>query len=136
MTRPDLAGRAELETLLRDFYEHALADPLLRPVFVDVAHMDLEQHLPVITDFWVKVLFDEGTYSGRTMAVHRGIHARAPLTGEHFARWLALWRDAVDRWFAGPVAEQAKAHAERIAAVFLRQLTEPRRSLPVVVGAR
>ena len=131
-SRADIADRADLDDLLRDFYVRAFDDPLLRPVFVDVVHMDLEAHLPVIVDFWQKVLFDEGTYNGRVMAVHRHIHRLSPLTEAHFARWLRLWREAIDRSFSGPVAEAAVGHAERMAAVFLRNLTAPPRELPVV----
>jgi len=39
--RPDLAGRDDIETLARAFYERAFADDLLGPVFVDVAQMVL-----------------------------------------------------------------------------------------------
>lgn len=131
----DIAGRDDIELLLRDFYSRALQDPLLRQVFVDVAHMDLEAHLPQITDFWQKVLLDTGTYSGRVMEVHRRIHERIPLTGAHFGRWLVLWRDSVADNHSGPVAEQAVTHAERMTSVFLRNLTEPvqvLRPLPIV----
>ena len=132
--RRDLAGRADLERLLRDFYGRAFDDVLLRHVFVDVVQMDLEEHLPVIVGFWEKVLFDVGTYDGRVMAVHRHVHSLVPLGAEHFERWLQLWRDSLDAGFAGPVTEQADAHARRMAAVFLRNLTasEPRRSLPLL----
>lgn len=131
---PDLAERTDVEAVLRAFYERAFDDPLLGHVFCDVVHMDLEAHLPVITDFWVKVLFDVGTYSGRTMEVHRRVHRLTPLTEQHFARWLQLWDDAVGR-YEGPVAAAAVAHAHRMAAVFLRNLQAgqtPPRSLPVV----
>jgi hemoglobin len=122
--------------LLTDFYQQALADPVLRPVFVDEMHLDLEQHLPVIVAFWEQVLFRTGTYSGRTMDVHRRVHQRIPLTAAHFDRWLELWQANVDGLFAGPVTEQAKAHAARMAAVFLRNLVAPPapRSLPVVAA--
>jgi hemoglobin len=130
--RPDIATRADLDHLLRDFYVRAFDDPLLRHVFVDVVHMDLEAHLPVLTDFWQKVLFDEGVYNGQVMAVHRRIHRLSPLTGAHFDRWLQLWRGAVDASFSGPVAQAAVGHAERMASVFLRNLTAPPRELPVV----
>lgn len=132
----DICTRADLERLLRDFYSQALEDPLLSHVFNDVVHMDLEAHLPVITDFWEKVLFNVGSYSGRTMEVHRRIHRRVPLTGAHFSRWLLLWYQALERGFAGPVADQAAAHANRMAAVFLRNLAErpTRRTLPLVPG--
>lgn len=134
MPRPDLASRADLELLLRDFYRRAFEDPLLRHVFVDVVHMDLEEHLPAITDFWEKVLFDTGSYNGQAMHVHRRVHARAPLSPGHFSRWMQLWRDSLDAGFSGPVTEQADAHARRMARAFLRNLVDPPRSLPVVPG--
>jgi hemoglobin len=130
----DIATRDDLESLLRSFYGRAFADPLLRHVFVDVVHMDLESHLPVIADFWQKVLFNTGPYSGRTMDVHRRIHRRVPLTDVHFDRWLALWREAVNDTFDGPVADRAVAHATRMAAVFSRELNQKHavgRTLPV-----
>lgn len=140
MSRPlaDITGRGDLELLLRDFYDRAFDDDLLRHVFVDVMHMDLEQHLPAIVDFWERVLFNTGSYNGQAMEVHRRVHAREPLTEQHFTRWLQLWRESLDATFRGPVAEQADAHARRMALVFLRNLTgapaHPR-SLPVVPAA-
>jgi hemoglobin len=132
----DLRGREDLEALLREFYRRAFEDPLLRHVFVDVVHMDLEEHLPAIVGFWEKVLFDVGTYDGRVMEVHRRVHHRIALTPEHFTRWLALWHACLQDLYQGPVADQADAHARRMAGVFLRQLTDPsartRRTLPVV----
>ena len=132
----DLSTRADLEVLLRDFYQRAFADDLLRHVFVDVVHMDLEEHLPRIAAFWQKVLFDVGGYDGRVMAVHRDVHQRVALTEAHFGRWLELWRASLDAHFVGPVTEQADVHARRMAAVFLRNLTaaQPRPSLPLVSG--
>lgn len=121
----DIAGRPDLDELLAAFYGQALADPVLRPVFVDEMRLDLDAHLPVIAAFWEHVLFRTGTYSGRTMDVHRRIHQRIPLTAAHFDRWLELWHASVERLFAGPVADQAKAHAGRMAAVFQRNLAAP-----------
>lgn len=53
------------------------------------------------------------------------MHRRVPLTAVHFDRWLALWCATVAGMFAGPVADQATAHAARMAPVFLRNLTDP-----------
>lgn len=131
MSSPDLGDRADLERLLRDFYARAFADPLLGHVFVDVVHMDLEAHLPVLADFWEKVLFETGSYSGSAMRVHRQVHQQVRLTQEHFDRWLQLWRDSLAA-YEGPVADAAAEHARRMAASFLRALREPARSLPVV----
>ncbi len=133
----DLGGREDLELLLREFYRRAFDDALLRHVFVDVVQMDLERHVPVLADFWEKVLFGAGRYSGPTMQVHRRVHARVPLTPAHFDRWLQLWRETLDAMFTGDVADRADAQARRMAPVFLRNLTggQPPRSLPVVPGA-
>ena len=131
----DITTREDLELLLRDFYGRAFADPLLRQVFVDVVRMDLEQHLPVIVEFWRKVLFNAGTYNGRTMEVHRRVHQCIPLTQAHFTRWLELWQDAIAANFTGPVAAQAASQAARMASGFLRNLSAPRRvlrPLPIV----
>ena len=135
---PDLEGRSDLDGLLRDFYRLVLSDPLLRPVFVDVMHIDLDRHLPTLGAFWEHVLFRTGNYSGQTTEVHRRVPDRAALTEAHFDRWLKLWRRSVDARFAGPVADQAKSHATRMAPVFLRSLTRPavRRSLQIASARR
>jgi hemoglobin len=130
----DIAGRDDLEELLRAFYGKAMRDPLLRPVFVDVVRMDLEAHLPVITDFWQKTLLGAGSYAGRPMRLHRRISERVALTRDHFDPWLVLWRDAVTTRFSGPVADEAIAHAQRVAQALLRDLDERppgRRPLPI-----
>lgn len=121
----DLRGRTDVDRLLRAFYGRALVDPLLRPVFVDVAHMDLEEHLPRIGDFWEKVLFNTATYDGAAMDVHRRLHRAHPLTAELFDRWLELWDATLTDTSTGPVADAARAHAQRIAAAFRRNLSAP-----------
>ncbi len=118
----DIRDRADLDGLLRAFYARVFDDPLLARIFVDVAHMDLEEHLPAIGDFWEKVLFNTAVYHGRAMEVHRRLHRREPLTAAHFARWVQLWDDTVDAHHNGRVAELAKTHAARIAVAIQRNL--------------
>jgi hemoglobin len=118
----DISSRRDIDDLLRAFYGRVYADPLLAPIFVDVAHMDLEQHLPVIGDFWERVLFNTGRYGGGAMEVHRRLHRLFPLTSEHFERWLELWTAAVDGRHHGTVSEAAKQHARRIAVAIERNL--------------
>ncbi len=50
------------------------------------------------------------------------LHERIPLTPAMFARWLELWSGAVDHAYRGPVAEEAKATARRVAEAMQRQL--------------
>jgi len=119
----DLAGRDDIEELVVEFYRAAFADPLIGPVFVDVARMDLARHLPIMCDFWETVLFRAARYRRNTLQAHLALHALSPLTQAHFERWFVLWSRTVDRRFAGPVAEHAKLQAGRIAGAMLRRLT-------------
>lgn len=121
--RTDIAGRDELAELLRDFYGRAFRDPLLGPVFVDIARMDLDAHLPVICDFWETVLFRTGSYRRNALQPHLRLHMRANLTAAHFQRWLVLWRTTVDDRHSGPNAERAKLQAARIAGAMSRRIT-------------
>ncbi len=118
----DIETRADCETLVRAFYERALTDPIIGFFFTDVAHMDLEAHIPVITSFWETMLLDARTYGGGAFAVHAALDAKAPFQPGHFERWLVLWRETVDELFAGERAELAKRHAERVASAFLARL--------------
>ena len=124
--RPDLDSRADLDRLLTSFYETAMTDHLLRPVFVDVAHLDLLTHLPRIGDFWERTLFGTGEYVGRPMDVHLRLHRAFPLTRTMFDRWLELWTAAVDAAYSGPSAERAKDSARRIAGALERHLSAER----------
>ena len=125
----DIEDRADCERLVRAFYRRAMDDPMIGFLFVDVAHLDLEAHVPVIASFWETILLGAGSYRGGAFRPHAALHARVGLRGGHFERWLALWRATVDELFAGPRAEQAKAHAERVARAFharLRDVPSPR----------
>lgn len=118
----DIDDRADIERLVRAFYAKALTDTMIGYLFTDVAKLDLEAHVPVISDFWETVLFGTGGYSGGAFAVHQQLDAKSPLRGGHFERWITLWTQTVDELFAGPNAEQAKAHARRVARAFDRRL--------------
>lgn len=120
---PDLTGRPDIERLVVTFYERAFADALLGPIFRDVAKLDLTAHLPIMCDFWQTVLFRAGLYRRNALQVHADLHAVAPLTSEHFARWLTLWTATVDELFSGAKAELAKTQASRIAYSINRRLS-------------
>ena len=117
----DIASRADLDVLLRRFYGAAFEDALIGPFFTEIAGLDLEAHLPHITDFWESALLRSGVYRRNAFAPHAALHEREPMTAAHFGRWVQLWRAAVDGLYAGPVAERAKAQGERIAVNLLRR---------------
>ena len=68
----DIETRADVEALVRAFYERAMADEVIGWLFVDVAKLDLEAHLPRITDFWETVLLGGGVLSRRRLPPARG----------------------------------------------------------------
>jgi hemoglobin len=120
--RPDITDRDDCERLVRAFYERALVDPLIGWIFVDVARLDMDEHIPVVTSFWETILLGARSYGGGAFAPHAVLHARAGLQSGHFERWLVLWITTVDELFSGERAELAKAHALRVARAFHRRL--------------
>lgn len=120
--RPDITARSDIESLVTDFYGRAFDDAVLGPIFIDVAHMDLAEHLPVITDFWEVTLLRTGSYRRNALRPHLELHAKSALTTDHLLRWLEIWTATVDDYFSGPRAEFAKEQARRIAFSMGRRL--------------
>src|SRR3954470_3044704 len=118
----DIESRADCERLVRAFYGRALDDPIIGFIFVDVAKLDLEAHVPRITSFWETILLGGRSYSGGAFRPHAQLHAKVRLREGHFTQWLNLWSRTVDELFAGERAELAKAHAQRVAQAFLGRL--------------
>jgi hemoglobin len=118
----DIQDRADCERLVRAFYGRALTDPVIGFIFVDVAKLDLEAHVPQIASFWETILLGAQSYRGGAFAPHAALHAKVGLRAGHFERWLWLWRQTVDELFAGERAELAKSHAQRVAQAFHARL--------------
>jgi len=118
----DIETRADCERLVRAFYGRALHDPMIGWIFVDVAKLDVEAHVPQITSFWETMLLDAQSYAGGAFHPHAALNAKVPLRPGHFERWLLLWRTTVDELYAGERAELAKAAALRVAGGFQRRL--------------
>src|SRR3954451_21940549 len=120
----DIESRADCEQLVRAFYGRALEDPIIGFIFVDVAKLDLESHVPRITSFWETILLGARSYAGGAFRPHVELHAKVLLREGHFAQWLNLWSGTVDELFAGERAEFAKTHAHRVAQAFLGRLRQ------------
>lgn len=118
----DITTRDDCERLVRAFYSRAMTDPILGFIFVDVAKLDLEAHVPKITDFWETVLLGAQSYHGGAFRVHAELNAKVPLRAGHFERWLHLWRTTVDELFEGQTASLAKSHADRVGRAFYQRI--------------
>ena len=108
----DIETREDLEALLTEFYTIATTDKEIAHHFAD---LNLTAHLPIIVDFWEKVLFGKPVYFGNPLAVHQNLHEKSPLKLEHFQRWLEFFEQTVDELFAGEMADAAKIRAKMIA---------------------
>ncbi len=124
VARHDLATRAQIHDLVVHFYREVALDDLLGPVFGEIAEVDWAVHIPRLIDYWSQVLLGHEGYDGAILAAHRYLHEHEPLRLELFDRWYSLFAESVDERWAGPKAEEAKAHAARTAATLARRLLD------------
>ncbi len=117
----DIETREDLDYLLTEFYKIAPNDAEIGHHFDGV---DLEAHLPIIVDFWEKVLFGKPVYFSNPLLIHQKLHEKFPLKLEHFRRWVEIFSATVDRLFVGATAENAKLRAKMIAHSLNQKLNE------------
>ena len=118
----DLDRRSEIHDMVVAFYREVAFDPLLGPVFTEVAEVDWTTHIPTLIDYWCRVLLDQPGYDGRFLAAHARVHELDGFEPEHFDAWYDLFCETVDAAWAGPVVERAKGHAAHMAATLCRRL--------------
>ncbi|WP_139922841.1 group III truncated hemoglobin [Hymenobacter sp. DG01] len=124
---PDIESETDIRLLVDTFYEQVNHDPLLDPVFNQVARVEWPRHLPIMYDFWSSILLGSARYHGRPFPKHLPL----PIDATHFQRWLELFEATVDTLFTGPKAEEAKVRALNIATMFEYRLRQ-RGSLSVL----
>lgn len=113
----DISSRADIENIMVSFYGKALTDDTIGHYFTKTVILDMDKHIPIITNFWETVLFNKSSYYGNVFGVHEHIHKLARFEDKHFARWLSLFKETVDELFAGENTEKIKQRAESIATV-------------------
>ena len=79
----DIETREDIAQLMRAFYGRMFEDEVMGPIFLDVAKMDLEAHIPIMCDFWELQLFQKPGYRGGMMAVHFRVHMKMNLGAAH-----------------------------------------------------
>ncbi len=117
----DIQTRDDIDVLMRSFYSRAMSDETIGYLFTEVAKLDLDEHLPVIGDFWDSLLLGAGNYQRHhrhPMLLHIQLHEKSPLLQVHFERWLELFVETVDESFQGRVAANMKMRAHAIANRF------------------
>lgn len=114
MTMPDRpATEDDIKALVRRFYDLALDDSLLGPMFRETIP-DLEAHLPIVENFWSHALLGTSRYSGSPY----GQHAHLKVEEEHFSRWLAAFSQAAEEMLPPAAKEAAMKRALHMTASF------------------
>ena len=113
-----LQSRADIELLVNNFYAKVKVDTLIGPIFLDVAKVNWDEHMPKLYSFWEDLLLGTNSYRGRPFPPHMHLG----LKPEHFKRWLELFFETVNEHFTGLKAEEAKARALRIGRNFMNSL--------------
>ena len=113
----DIENREDLLLLFDQFYNKLLKIGSISYIFTDVAKIDMQQHIPVIVDFWEMVLFQAPTYKKNPIQPHIALSQQSKFEKHHFDTWLQTFNDTVDELFEGDVAFLAKQRAQSIATI-------------------
>jgi len=111
---------ADLDRLVRHFYERAIEDDLIGPVFRR-AVADWEHHFETIRDFWSKTLRGTSRYGGNPFSAH----IRLDLRPEFFDRWLELFRLIAREELPPAASDRAIAKVEHMSSCFQAGLFLP-----------
>ena len=123
IAKKDIEVRADLESMLDSFYQKVFKDDLISHFFLEVVPLNLESHLPVITDFWESVLLDARGYRKNVMEIHLNISQKSKISKAHLDRWVKIFSETVDERFEGPKATLAKQRATSIATMMHLKLS-------------
>ncbi len=122
MPKQTLDSPEAVRLLVNSFYEKVQADPLLGPVFTDIADVDWSTHLPKMYAFWESIILGNGAYDGHPFRPHLLVNQKQPLRIDHFERWLTLFSATLTEHFTGETAEQVRQRATQIALVWNNKL--------------
>ena len=125
----DIRNREDIRLLMEQFYDKLLADESISYLFTDVAKINLDEHFPVLVDFWDSILFQADTYHKNAMKPHVDLHQQSPLEAHHFKTWLSYFIATVNKLFEGEKAELARQRATSIATVMQIKVIEMKNKL-------
>lgn len=117
--KTDIRNRKDIEKLVNAFYEKVKTDEVIGYLFVDVAKVNWELHLPKMYDFWENILFFTANYEGNPMLKHKELHQKSTMNETHFQHWNKLFNETVDQLFQGSKADEIKNRASNIAQTMM-----------------
>lgn len=84
-------NQEQIQQLVKNFYAKVQNDEILGLIFNDIAKVNWDKHIPLLTQFWCSVMLGTREYSGNPMLKHLELVQKTDLTPEHFERWLAIF---------------------------------------------
>ena len=120
----DIENRQDIENLIDAFYRKVVVDETIGYFFTEVVQLSWEKHIPIMYSFWETILLDNITYKGNPMVKHIELNRLEALTKEHFTRWLFLWKETIDEYFKGSIANIAKSKADQMAALMMYKIEQ------------
>ncbi len=116
--KKDITALEDIQLLVDTFYDSVRTNALLGPIFNGVIRDRWPEHLGKMYRFWQTVLLGQHTYNGSPFPPH----ASLPVGQQHFDTWLHLWYTAIDTYFEGDKAEEAKWRGDKMALMFLSKI--------------
>ncbi len=123
-TNKDLENKQDICLLVDTFYQRVRQNPIIGHIFIHIAQIEWEKHLPKIYAFWETVLLGENTYKNNVMEPHIQLNRKIKLEDGHFETWLNLWQGAVDELFVGENATSAKQKADTMQLLMRYKIQE------------
>ena len=99
---PSKQQEAEIERMVRLFYQRALENEVLGLIFREAIH-DWEPHIKTVSDFWSGVIHGTTRYQGNAFAPH----LKLKFEPEAFDHWLAVFESAANDELAPEDAQKA-----------------------------
>jgi hemoglobin len=113
----DIESREDIDVIMRSFYDKLLADSSISYIFTDIAKVNLEEHFPILVDFWHSMLFGSQSYKANAMKPHIDLAKKSKFTKAHFQTWLQYLYISIDEHNEGRLAHTMKARAQNIAGL-------------------
>jgi hemoglobin len=113
----DIQTKEDLAFLMEAFYSKMLKDQEIGYIFTDIAKLNLESHLPSLTNFWENMLIQPNGYKKNVMDIHIQLNNKEKLLPQHFERWLFLLDQTVRENFEGEKTERMLSSAKSIASM-------------------
>ena len=113
----DIKNREDIESILWEFYLKAIENPKIGVFFTEIAQINLEDHIPHITDFWEQQLFYTGSYKKNVLQIHQNLNSKKTMQKIDFDTWMDLFNNVIDQNFKGEKANLMKTRALSIATV-------------------